>query len=68
MRRARTIVAILEYTKFSTCVVPVSAMCANAHLLSFGGDLVLEFTTFILVYITTDVLARRPESHNPPVL
>jgi hypothetical protein len=31
-----------------TCVVPVLARCANAHLLSFGGDLVLEFTAFIL--------------------
>ena len=33
-----------------TCVVPVSARCANAHLLLFGGDLVPENTAFILVY------------------
>jgi hypothetical protein len=44
MKRARTIVAIYS----CTCAVPVSAVCANAHLLSFGGDLVLEFTVFIL--------------------
>jgi hypothetical protein len=31
-----------------TCVVPVSARCANAHLLLFGGDLVPENTAFIL--------------------
>ena len=32
-----------------TCVVLVLAMCANAHLLSFGRDLMLEITAFILV-------------------
>ena len=34
-----------------TCVVPVSARCANAHLLLFGGDLVPENTAFILVLL-----------------
>jgi hypothetical protein len=32
-----------------TCVVPVSARCANAHLLSYGGDLVPEKNAFVLV-------------------
>jgi hypothetical protein len=32
-----------------TCAVPVSVQCANAQLLSFGGDLLHEKTTFVRV-------------------